>query len=184
MRPGVMRGGTGIVPCNVRPLRAPSHGKARSSGTRRLVHCFVGMTEPLVELRFPVLGADVTRATLVEWVKRAGDRVKAGDTVAIVDTRKGAVEIDATADGVLEHTLFDIGAQLQVGVCLATISLASADSPVLAPPPPIVLPPPASPASNPGRLVTLSPRAQKLAADLNVDLTRIQGTGPNGSITS
>jgi pyruvate dehydrogenase E2 component (dihydrolipoamide acetyltransferase) len=57
-------------------------------------------------------------------------------------------------------------------------------SPLLPPPPPIVLPPPASPASNPGRLVTVSPRAQKLAADLNVDLTRIQGTGPNGSITS
>jgi pyruvate dehydrogenase E2 component (dihydrolipoamide acetyltransferase) len=42
--------------------------------------------------------------------------------------------------------------------------------------------PPSAP--NPGRLVTVSPRAQKLAADLNVDLTRIQGTGPNGSITS
>jgi pyruvate dehydrogenase E2 component (dihydrolipoamide acetyltransferase) len=46
------------------------------------------------------------------------------------------------------------------------------------------MPPPAPSASNSGRLVTVSPRAQKLAADLNVDLTRIQGTGPNGSITS
>ena len=144
------------------------------------------MTEPLVELRFPVLGADVTRATLVEWVKRPGDRVKAGDTVAIVDTRKGAVEIDATADGVLEDTMFGIGAQLQVGVCLATIRLAAPESSLspVAPPPPIVLPPPPAPASNPGRLVAVSPRAQKLAADLNVDLTRIEGTGPNGSITS
>lgn len=145
------------------------------------------MTEPLVELRFPVLGADVTRATLVEWVKRPGDRVRMGDTVAIVDTRKGAVEIDANADGVLEHVLFEIGSQLQVGQCLATIRLAGESQP-LAPqivvPPPVVMPPPASAASNAGRLVTVSPRAQKLAADLNVDLTRIQGTGPNGSITS
>jgi pyruvate dehydrogenase E2 component (dihydrolipoamide acetyltransferase) len=139
------------------------------------------MNEPLVELRFPVLGADVTRATLVEWVKRPGDRVKAGDAVAIVDTRKGAVEIDATADGVLEHVLFDIGAQLQVGQCLATIRLGAEPQPLA---PQIVMPPPTPPASNAGRLVSVSPRAQKLAADLNVDLTRIQGTGPNGSITS
>ena len=145
------------------------------------------MTEPLVELRFPVLGADVTRATLVEWVRRPGDRVKMGDTVAILDTRKGAVEIDAPADGVVEDALFDIGAQVQVGQCLATIRLTGEPQP-LAPqivvPPPVVMPPPAPSASNAGRLVTVSPRAQKLAADLNVDLTRIQGTGPNGSITS
>jgi pyruvate dehydrogenase E2 component (dihydrolipoamide acetyltransferase) len=145
------------------------------------------MTEPLVELRFPVLGADVTRATLVEWVKRPGDRVKMGDTVAILDTRKGAVEIDAPADGVVEDALFDIGAQVQVGQCLATIRLTGEPQP-LAPqivvPPPVVMPPPAPSASNSGRLVPVSPRAQKLAADLNVDLTRIQGTGPNGSITS
>ncbi len=137
------------------------------------------MTEPLIELRFPVLGADVTRATLVEWVKRPGDRVKAGDTVAIVDTRKGAVEIDATTDGVLEHTLFDVGAQLHVGACLATIRLAPEAQ---QPQPQLVMPPPQAPV--PGRIVPVSPRAQKLAADLAVDLTRIQGTGPNGSITS
>jgi pyruvate dehydrogenase E2 component (dihydrolipoamide acetyltransferase) len=45
-----------------------------------------------------------------------------------------------------------------------------------------VIPPPSASLSN--RVVTVSPRAQKLAADLNVDLTRIEGTGPNGSITS
>jgi pyruvate dehydrogenase E2 component (dihydrolipoamide acetyltransferase) len=139
------------------------------------------MTEPLIELRFPVLGADVTRATLVEWVKRPGDRVKAGDTVAIVDTRKGAVEIDATTDGVLEHTLFEVGAQLHVGACLATIRLATPEAHQV-PQPQLVMPPP--PAPVPGRIVPVSPRAQKLAADLAVDLTRIQGTGPNGSITS
>ena len=143
------------------------------------------MTEPLVELRFPVLGADVTRATLVEWVKRPGDRVKAGDTVAIVDTRKGAVEIDATADGVLEHTLFEVGSPIQVGACLATIRLATGGPELLPPPPPqpqLVMPPPSVPLTS--RAVAVSPRAQKLAADLNVDLTRIEGTGPNGSITS
>jgi pyruvate dehydrogenase E2 component (dihydrolipoamide acetyltransferase) len=158
------------------------------------------MTEPLIELRFPALGADVTRATLVEWVKRAGDRVKLGDTVAIVDTRKGAVEIDALADGVIERLLVDVGAQLQVGACLAMIRRAAPEparasvsepprvvapapppsSPPAPPAPPLTLPPPPAHA----RLVPVSPRAQKLAADLAVDLTRIQGTGPNGAITS
>jgi len=32
--------------------------------------------------------------TLVEWLKRPGDQVKRGDVVAVVETQKGAIEVD------------------------------------------------------------------------------------------
>ena len=38
------------------------------------------------EFLMPSLGADMEAGTLVEWLKRPGDRVKRGDIVAVVET--------------------------------------------------------------------------------------------------
>ncbi len=48
----------------------------------------------------PSLGADMEAGTLVEWLKHPGDAVKRGDIVAVVDTQKGAIEIEVFEDGV------------------------------------------------------------------------------------
>ena len=53
----------------------------------------------------PSLGADMEAGTLVEWVKHPGDTVKRGDIIAVVDTQKGAIEIEVFEDGVLEKTI-------------------------------------------------------------------------------
>jgi Biotin-requiring enzyme len=45
------------------------------------------------EFRMPSLGADREAGTLVEWLKRPGDRVRRGDVVAVVETQKGAIEV-------------------------------------------------------------------------------------------
>jgi pyruvate dehydrogenase E2 component (dihydrolipoamide acetyltransferase) len=42
----------------------------------------------------PSLGADMEAGTLVEWLKKPGDAVKRGDVVAVVETQKGAIEIE------------------------------------------------------------------------------------------
>ena len=42
----------------------------------------------------PSLGADMEAGTLVEWLVKPGDRVKRGDVVAVVETQKGAIEIE------------------------------------------------------------------------------------------
>ena len=44
---------------------------------------------------------------MVEWLKRPGDRVKRGDIVAVVETQKGAIEVDIFEDGVIERWLVD-----------------------------------------------------------------------------
>ena len=51
----------------------------------------------------PSLGADMEAGTLVEWLKHPGDAVKRGDIIAVVDTQKGAIEIEVFEDGVIEQ---------------------------------------------------------------------------------
>ena len=50
--------------------------------------------------------------TLVEWVKHPGDVVKRGDIIAVVDTQKGAIEIEVFEDGILEKTVIEPGQQV------------------------------------------------------------------------
>ena len=47
----------------------------------------------------PALGADMEAGTLVEWLIKPGDRVKRGDVVAVVETQKGAIEVEMLRGG-------------------------------------------------------------------------------------
>ena len=69
----------------------------------------------------PSLGADMEAGTLVEWLKEPGETVKRGDIVAVVETQKGAIEIEVFEDGVLEAYLVEIDDKVPVGTPLATI---------------------------------------------------------------
>ena len=70
----------------------------------------------------PSLGADMEAGTLVEWLKRPGDRVKRGDVVAVVETQKGAIEVDIFEEGVIERWLVEPGTTVPVGTPLALIA--------------------------------------------------------------
>jgi pyruvate/2-oxoglutarate dehydrogenase complex dihydrolipoamide acyltransferase (E2) component len=76
----------------------------------------------------PSLGADMEAGTLVEWLKQPGDRVKRGDVVAVVETQKGAIEVDIFEDGVIERWLVEPGTTVPVGTALALIGNGEAVS--------------------------------------------------------
>ena len=57
----------------------------------------------MAEFRMPSLGADMEAGTLVEWLVKPGDRVKRGDIVAVVETQKGAIEIEIFETGKIEQ---------------------------------------------------------------------------------
>ena len=84
------------------------------------------------EFRMPSLGADMEAGTLVEWLKHPGDAVKRGDIIAIVDTQKGAIEIEVFEDGVLDRTVVDAGEKVPVGTVLAMIRGAGPERAVAA----------------------------------------------------
>jgi pyruvate dehydrogenase E2 component (dihydrolipoamide acetyltransferase) len=126
----------------------------------------------------PALGADMDAGTLVQWLKHPGDAVARGDIIAVVDTQKGAIEIEVFEDGVLDQIVVQPGAKVPVGTVLAHILTAGAPS---AAPPPVSAAPP-MPAAAPGR-AHVTPMARKRAAELGVDLAHVTGTGEHGAIT-
>ncbi len=159
----------------------------------------------MTEFRMPSLGADMEAGTLVEWLVKPGDWVKRGDVVAVVDTQKGAIEIETYQAGQIEKILVDLHSKVPVGTPLAQIRTegegkptAVAAAPPLAPPPVApAAPPPVTPAApSPPRVVAppppgipgaaahaASPAARKLAEERGIDLSIITGSGPGGAIT-
>ena len=71
----------------------------------------------MIEFRMPTLGADMEAGTLVEWLKKPGDTVKRGDIIAVVDTEKGAIEIEVFDDGVIDRTVVNWVRRCQLVRC-------------------------------------------------------------------
>ncbi|HEV2334704.1 MAG TPA: biotin/lipoyl-containing protein, partial [Stellaceae bacterium] len=69
----------------------------------------------------PALGADMEEGTLVEWLVKPGDRVKRGDVVAVVETQKGAIEVEIFDEGVVCELAVPVGTKVAVGGLLARI---------------------------------------------------------------
>jgi pyruvate dehydrogenase E2 component (dihydrolipoamide acetyltransferase) len=150
----------------------------------------------MIEFRMPALGADMEAGTLVEWLKKPGDSVARGDIIAVVDTEKGAIEIEVFNDGVLDQAVVIPGQKVPVGTVLAIIRAAgeAPGAPVTTPAPapgpaagPVPatpsgpLPPPSLPRAE--SRARISPAARKAARELQVDLSSVDGRGPGGSIT-
>ena len=143
----------------------------------------------------PILTADMSAGTLVEWRKKPGDALKRGDILALVETDKGLIDIEIFTPGVLEKIVVQPGATVPTGAVLAIIreeAPTGMPAPAVAPP----LPPPSHPGplpltgergaapvapAPPGRL-RISPLARKLAAELGVDPATVRGTGGGGAI--
>jgi len=92
----------------------------------------------------PSLGADMEEGTLVEWLVNPGDTVARGDAVAVVETQKGAIEIEVFEAGEVTTLEARPGQTLPVGAPLARIGVAEEGEP---PPPtaPQESPPPTPP---------------------------------------
>lgn len=157
----------------------------------------------------PSLGADMEAGTLVEWLVEPGDTVKRGDVVAVVETQKGAIEIECFQEGIVQALKADPGAELPVGAPLALIRApgetssdndalpndarqpALATATAVAPPAagPSLWPGPAeAPAVSPVGLRTgdqpASPAARLRARQLGLDLAAMTGSGPGAPYSS
>jgi pyruvate dehydrogenase E2 component (dihydrolipoamide acetyltransferase) len=151
----------------------------------------------VAEFRMPSLGADMEAGTLVEWLVQPGDHVKHGDIVAVVETQKGAIEIETFQTGKIEKLLVGLDTKVPVGTPLALIKAEGEAMPAAAPTAPssaarpapaapleAAAPPqaPARPPSPAARGARASPAARRLAEQRGVDLSTVSGSGPQGAI--
>ena len=125
----------------------------------------------------PSLGADMEAGTLSEWKIKAGDPVKRGDIVAVVETEKADIDVEIYATGTVKQLLVQPGTKVPVG---APLALIDDGQPAAAPQPQphAVIQPPAA-----GPRVRVSPLARQVAEKLGVNIQDVQGTGPEGAIT-
>jgi pyruvate dehydrogenase E2 component (dihydrolipoamide acetyltransferase) len=145
-----------------------------------------------VEFHLPSLGADMESATLTEWLKKPGERVRHGEPLATVETTKGLIDIESYDDAqVLEH-LVPPGTKVPVGAPLARLEISGASQ---APPPPVRAQPPATPVapaapvtpavsepSPPAAHARISPAARRRAHELGVSLQTLTQSAAGGVI--
>ena len=150
------------------------------------------------DFRMPSLGADMEAGTLVEWLVKPGDKVKRGDVVAVVETQKGAIEIEIFNDGVVSELVVPVGGRVPVGTVLARLNGAAVAAPPTAkaaalPPLPTTAAPTVVAAPSPAVALPISPTAparphaspaaRRLAHERGIDIAELKGTGAGGAIT-
>ncbi|MDX2479411.1 MAG: dihydrolipoamide acetyltransferase family protein [Desulfuromusa sp.] len=123
----------------------------------------------MADFIMPSLGADMTAGILVAWRVEEGDQVENGDVIAEVETEKGLFEVEVFSAGMVEKLLVQPSSEkVPVGTILATIGGGTAVT--------------TARIIEPGERLKVSPAARKFAAEKNIDLRQIKGTGPQGSI--
>jgi pyruvate dehydrogenase E2 component (dihydrolipoamide acetyltransferase) len=153
-----------------------------------------------VDFRLPALGADMESGTLTQWLKQPGERIRRGQPLAVVETTKGLIDIEAFDDGVVEELIVQPGDTVPVGAVLARIATESAAT--AAPGPasaagvaaiaPQVVPPGAESPTTAHRVAPvtgeraarrrISPAARRRAQELGLDLATVEGSGPDGLV--
>ena len=145
----------------------------------------------MADVLMPRLSDTMEQGVLSQWVKHEGDQVRKGDVLAVIETDKAAMDMEAYDEGVLTKILVKEGASVPIGTPIAVIgdqaaAGTSAPSPVPAPdeteravvPPPAPAPAGAAPAAR----ARTSPLARKLAREHGIDLATVSGSGPGARI--
>ena len=145
----------------------------------------------------PALSPTMTEGNLARWLKQEGERIKAGDVIAEIETDKATMEVEAVDEGILGRILVPAGTQgvkvndviavlVEAGEALPAAGAAPKAAPAAAPAPvaaPVAAAPATiAPAPASGDRVFASPLARRMAAQAGVDISKIVGSGPNGRI--
>ena len=149
----------------------------------------------------PALEMAQETGKIISWLKNEGEAITKGQPLLEVETDKAVVEIEAGAEGILAGVKSKEGDVVQVGTTIAWILAPGETVPVESAAPaktgrtmsaPAVMEMAASTESSvaptvskaPGGTPQISPKARRLAKEHGVDISRVKGTGPDGTISS
>lgn len=142
-----------------------------------------------INITMPKWGLTMKEGKITRWFKQEGDSVRKREPFFEVETEKITNKVESTASGVVFQIVIAAGATVPVGAVVAVVAEAGEqpariDSSVPAAQAAATAPSVTSEisAAKP-RFVPASPAARRLAKELNVDLTRVSGSGPEGRVT-
>ena len=164
-------------------------------------------TETLVDVVMPQMGVSVSEGTIVEWRKQVGDWVEYEEAIVDISTDKIDTEVPSPAAGRVAEIVVEIGTTVEVGTVLARLATdakpgqphaseqngapptseaaaATGETPVEATATPAPEPSTATPDDAPRARGArrYSPVVQRIAAEHDVDLDRVKGTGRDGRV--
>ena len=146
---------------------------------------------PGTEILMPQMGESITEGTLTKWLKRVGDTVQRDEPIFEISTDKVDAEIPSPTTGTLIEIKIPEGSTVSINTVVAVIGGSNG----------AVKPAPAAPIStakvdaqstptqpvttsaSQGEPLRSSPLVRKIAAENNIDLSTIPGTGASGRIT-
>ena len=155
-----------------------------------------------IEILMPALSPTMEEGTLSKWLVKEGDQVNSGDLLAEIETDKATMEIEAVEEGTIVKLLFPEGSTnvkvnrpiailLEDGEDISSLNNYK-DSTNQAPNSKSVektmeatineIDTQKEKASRKLEKIKSSPLARRLAKNLNVDLSQISGSGPNGRV--
>jgi pyruvate dehydrogenase E2 component (dihydrolipoamide acetyltransferase) len=149
-----------------------------------------------ISVVMPALEMAQENGKLLAWRKKEGDSVSKGEPLLEIETDKAIVEVEAPGDGILAGITAEVGAVIPVGETIAwlvapgekppakAVTAAPAARATSAAQAAAAAAAPARPTTAAGAVAQISPKARRLAKELGVDIGQIQGTGPDGTITS
>jgi pyruvate/2-oxoglutarate dehydrogenase complex dihydrolipoamide acyltransferase (E2) component len=142
------------------------------------------LTETLVDVTMPQMGVSVAEGTIVAWRIAVGDAIEAEQTIVEISTDKIDSEVPAPVSGVLAEILVEPDQTVEVGTVLGRIATGDGAAPASAPAAPEPTPEPApTPAVARKRDDRhYSPVVQRIAAEHDIDLAAVTGTGRNGRV--
>ena len=154
----------------------------------------------MTEVIMPKMGDGMEEGTLLEWIKKEGDKVKSGEIIGTIQTDKATLELEAPGSGILSGILLAAGGTVPVGKAIAAIlkegesipsgwGSGAGSAPVTAAPAEVGVPVGISASAAPTALLSVStdrikasPLAKKIAKEQGIDLSSIVGSGPDGRI--
>jgi 2-oxoglutarate dehydrogenase E2 component (dihydrolipoamide succinyltransferase) len=156
-----------------------------------------------IEVLMPQMGESVAEGTIVRWLKEVGDAIDRDEPIFEITTDKVDAEIPAPEGGVLLDIRVAAGETVEVGTIVAVIgaegevaasgaSAAPAEAEAAAPAAaaPVPAPAPVAPIANQSdasaaelRRSKSTPVVRRIAAEHDVDISQISGSGLDGRVT-
>jgi len=161
-------------------------------------------------VKMPKLGLEMEQGTILEWHIEEGDTVEEGETIAEVESEKSIGEVDAREDGILRLIELEEGTTIPPGTPIGIVAGADEDitnfeaefdteASTETAETEAAMDDTAEAVSksaggqtdveeNASRTETsdvkASPKAERRADELGIDLTGVDGSGPKGAITA
>ena len=160
-------------------------------------------TETLVDVTMPQMGVSVAEGTVVAWRVGVGDAIQAEQTICEISTDKIDTEVPAPVSGVVTEILVDVDQTVEVGTVMARVAAeggvaadahAPADADTTAAPPAAGRAPESTSAGEPAPAAErgparshapgrrYSPVVARIAAEHDIDLSTVEGTGRGGRV--